>query len=86
MSKRRQRTTDNKKNKVSKFAKDIAAVTYRLENVLGKSLFNVSYDVMEFSDLLGDEKFIDSYNESSRKKGRHMKPKVKPNGCFFELR
>ena len=62
-------------------------MTYRLENVLAKSLFNVSYDVMEFNDLLfGDTTFVDSYNESSKKKGRYMKPKVKPGGCFFELR
>ena len=63
LTNRNQSTTDNQQNKVSKVGKDNAAVTFRLENVLAKSLFNVSYDVMEFNDLLyGDKKFIESYN------------------------
>ena len=63
LTNRRQKTTENPQNKVSKVGKDNAAVTFRLENVLAKSLFNVSYDVMEFNDLLfGDTTFVDSYN------------------------
>lgn len=40
---------------------------------------------MEFNDLLGDDRFIESYNSVSRRKGRQMKPKVKQGGCYFEL-
>ena len=41
---------------------------------------------MEFNDLLTDEKFLESYNRTSRIKGRQMQAKVRNGGCFFELK
>ena len=41
---------------------------------------------MELNDLLEDGHFIESYNNSSRRKGRLMKPRIGPGGCFFELK
>ena len=41
---------------------------------------------MEFNDLLTDEKFLESYNRTSRVKGRQMQAKVRNGGCFFELK
>lgn len=57
----------------------------RLQMNLRKQLFNVQYDLMEFNDLLIDDRFIESYNKTSRKKGRQMKPKVRSGGCYFQL-
>ena len=53
---------------------------------LKTQLFNVKYDLMEFNDLLHENAFIESYNSTSRKKGRQMEPKMNPGGCFFELK
>lgn len=57
----------------------------RRRMALAESLFNVKYDLMEFNDLLDDDRFVESYNHPSRMKGRQMAPKVKTDGCYFEL-
>ena len=57
-----------------------------LQENLKNQLFNVKYDLMEFNDLLTDEKFLESYNRTSRVKGRQMQAKVRNGGCFFELK
>jgi len=58
----------------------------RRKHALAYSLFNVKYDLMEFNDLLDDDRFVESYNCPSRlTKGREMAPKVKSDGCYFEL-
>ena len=69
-------------------ATDKLSMTHKeiLEENLKNQLFNVKYDLMEFNDLLGDERFIESYNSTSRVKGRQMQPKVRNGGCFFELK
>lgn len=52
---------------------------------LKNQMYNVKYDLMEFNDLLQEETFLESYNSTSRKKGRQMQPKVREDGCFFQL-
>jgi hypothetical protein len=42
----------------------------QLQRNLAKQLFNVKYDLMEFNDLLSEDHFLESYNKTSRKKGR----------------
>ena len=57
----------------------------RRKLALAESLFNVKYDKMEFNDLLDDDSFVQSYNNSSKMKGLRMQPKVMKKGCYFEL-
>lgn len=55
------------------------------DKLLFEQITNVRYDLMEFNDLLQDDRFIESYNKISSKKGMRMQPRVKQNGYYFEL-
>ena len=43
-----------------------------MQQNIAKQLFNIKYDQMEFNDLLSGGEFIESYNKTSRKRGREM--------------
>ena len=61
-----------KRSQILAMDKPVKSHHEKMQENLRNQLFNVKYDLMEFNDLLGDENFIESYNCTSRVKGRQM--------------